>query len=98
MELLSELDPNALVQGGAFLLLAAVMVGGWKIIKPAVDSWMKQYTALLDYTLEMTKAMGEINANLQRLNTGQDKHEVESERRHGEVLRGLGDKLGRRSE
>jgi len=66
MEFLSELDPNAIVQGGALLLLAAVMVGGWKIAKPAVDNWMKQYSALLDYTLEMTKAMGEINANLQR--------------------------------
>jgi len=96
MEFLNNLDANAWIQAGAMLLLAIVMVGGWKIAKPAVDNWMKQYSALLDYTLEMTKAMGEINANLQRLNASHDKHEVESERRHGELVRGLGGDLRRK--
>jgi len=105
MDFLTGFDPSTWVNAGALILLSAVMIGGWRIAKPAVDAWLKQYQALLDYTLEMTRILATINVNLEQLNSKHTKlsnhlndHEKDSERRHGEVLRdlrGLAGSLGR---
>jgi len=59
--------------------LALVLVGIWRLAKPAMEGWLLQNRQLVDHLLEMTKALESLNADhkeittvLRRLN-GKDK-------------------------
>lgn len=86
---------------GALVLLFLVLVGGWKILKPAVDGWLEQYQQLLNVVLELTTALALINTNLEQTIKAQEEisnrlgnHEEKAVSRHKEVMRGLKGKLG----
>lgn len=93
---------KSVLEGTALVLLTLVLIGGWRIIKPAVDSWLKQYQQLLDVVLKLTTALALINVNLEQTIKAQEEmaqrlsaHEEKAEIRHKEVIRGLKGELGR---
>lgn len=92
---------KSIVEGSTLVLLTLVLVGGWKLIKPAVNGWLEQYQQLLNVVLELTTALALINANLEQTIKAQEEltkrlgvHEEKIEVRHKEVMRGLKGKLG----
>ncbi len=52
---------------GELGLLTLVLVGGWKLAKPAVEAWLAQYQQLIDHLLKMTEALSLMNAQLEEL-------------------------------
>ncbi|GAF89802.1 unnamed protein product [marine sediment metagenome] len=92
---------KSIIDGGEMVLLALVLAGGWRLLKPAVDGWLEQYQQLLKVVLELTTSLALINANLKQtvevqkeLTKGLDSHESKAELRHHEIMRGLKGKLG----
>ena len=59
----------AILKLGELSLLALVLVGIWRLAKPAMDGWLLQNRQLLDHLLEMTKALALVNAQLEELHT-----------------------------
>ncbi len=57
----------AILKFGELGLLALVLVGGWKLAKPAVEAWLAQYRQLIDHLLKMTEALALMNAQLEEL-------------------------------
>ena len=53
----------AILKFGELGLLALVLVGGWKLARPAIEGWLLQNRQLLDHLLEMTKALEGLNAD-----------------------------------
>lgn len=91
---------KSIINGSALGVLILVLIGGWKLIKPAMDSWLEQYRQLLNIVLELTTALALINANLEQTIKAQEElskrlsvHEEKAETRHKEVVRGLKGKL-----
>lgn len=92
---------KSIIDGGELVLLFLVLVGGWRLIKPAMNSWLEQYQQLLDVVLKLTTALALINVNLEQTVKAQEEmaqrlnvHEEKMEVRHKEVMRGLKGKLG----
>ena len=52
----------AILKLGELSLLALVLVGIWRLAKPAMDGWLLQNRQLVDHLLEMTKALEILNA------------------------------------
>ncbi len=53
----------AILKLGELGLLAMVLIGIWRLAKPAVEGWLLQNRQLIDYLLEMTKALEILNAD-----------------------------------
>ena len=70
----------AILKFGELGLLALVLIGGWKLAKPAVEAWLAQYGQLVDHLLQMTEALALMNAQLEELH--KDHKEVTELLRH----------------
>lgn len=44
------MDIATILKFGELGLLALVLVGGWKLAKPAIETWLTQYQQLMEYT------------------------------------------------
>ena len=70
---------EAILKLGELGLLALVLVGIWRLAKPAMEGWLLQNRQLVDHLLAMTKALEGLNAdhkeitNLLRSLNGKDK-------------------------
>jgi len=62
-----DMDVATILKFGELGLLALVLIGGWKLAKPAIEGWLVQYRQLMEYVLSATKALALINAQLQEL-------------------------------
>lgn len=71
-------DIATLLKLGELGLLTAVLVGIWRLAKPALESmvemaksavggWLKQNRQLMDYLLKMTEALTLLNAGMEEL-------------------------------
>ena len=73
----------AILKLGELGLLALVLIGIWRLAKPAMEGWLLQNRQLVDHLLEMTKALENLNA---------DHREIT------ELLRGFNGKKGEHNE
>lgn len=54
---------------GELGLLALVLMGIWRLAKPAMEGWLLQNRQLVDHLLEMTKALEGLNADHEEITT-----------------------------
>ena len=57
----------AILKFGELGLLALVLIGIWRLAKPAVEGWLLQNRQLIDHLLEMTKALENLNADHEQI-------------------------------
>ena len=79
------MDIATLLKLGEFSLLTLVLIGGWKLARPAVEAWLAQYQQLIDHLLKMTEALALMNAQLEELHKD-----------HGEITEILRDLNGKK--
>ena len=59
----------AILKLGEVGLLALVLIGVWRLAKPAMEGWLLQNRQLVDHLLEMTKALSLISVQLEELHS-----------------------------